>query len=270
MTARDAECHNAQDAALYVLGELQGHQLEAFTRHLRSCEQCAEEVDLLDSAADAVPLLASRHISVEVIEEQQKEPERRAPVLTAAMATTQASVAREQLRAENRRPMLRAILGGAAATQPPAPPGSGGRLRVLRTPMPKPAALGILCLGLIAAVTIALSHEAATIRYVRIKAGWSDGGAALKFQGNRVELLVIGMPQPVTGHAYQVWVLDRSSKRLVPTSAWVSLNGKGEADIKVPGDYHAWEALAVYVEPLSGPHNTKSGAVVVGDLRNQR
>ena len=60
MTGLEDQCARTRDASLYVLGELQGRQLESFARHLRRCEECAEEVELLQQAADAVPLLASR------------------------------------------------------------------------------------------------------------------------------------------------------------------------------------------------------------------
>lgn len=266
MTGRESVCDRTRDAALYVLGELHGSQLEAFTVHARACDTCAEEIEVLQAAADAMPLLAARHIPTEVLE--AREPERRAPALVAAMAQAEASAEREQAHSQSRRPNLKAILGGATATEPPTPT-RPSRLRVLRTPMPKPAALGILLLGIIAAVTIALSHQAASIHYLRVKAGWTDGGAALKLEGNQLELLVEGMPQPATGNGYEVWVLDNGSKELRPTSVWVNLNGAGEAGVKVPGNYHDWEALAVYVEPLTGLHTTKSGAVVVADLRNQ-
>ncbi|HEX3803573.1 MAG TPA: anti-sigma factor [Solirubrobacteraceae bacterium] len=268
MTTWESDCDHTHDAALYVLGELHGLQLEAFARHLRSCDQCTEEVELLQGAADAVPLLAARHIPVESIAEQ--EPVRRAPALVASIAQAQAATERQREHFESRRPSLRTILGGVSAAQPPTPPSSSrGRLRLLRTPMPKPAALGILLLGIIAAITIALSHQAATIHYVTVKAGWTDGGAALQLEGTKLELLVEGMPQPATGNGYQVWVLDKGSKQLRPTSVWLNLNGAGQAGVKVPGNYGNWEALAVYVEPLSGRHTTKSGAVVVADLRNQ-
>jgi hypothetical protein len=271
MTARESRCDRTRDAALYVLGELGGRQLEVFTRHLRACGECADEVELLQSASDAIPLLAARHVP-DLVE----EPDRRAPTL-AAVAQEQAVAALQEPDSRPDRPVLHAIRGGASGGQFGAgarnsQPGqrSGGRVRLLKSPMPKPAVLGILLLAVIGAITVAMSHQAATLRYVRIKAGWSDGGAAVKLQGNKLELLVEGMPQPAMGNGYQVWVLDSGAKRLTPTRSWLHLNGAGEAGVNVPGDYHDWAAVAVYVEPIKGRQTTKSGAVIVGDLRDQR
>ncbi len=138
----------------------------------------------------------------------------------------------------------------------------------MKTPMPKPALIGLVALAVLAIATVALSQRAASTRYVRIQAGWSGGGAALKLQGNDLQLLVEGMPKPASGTGYQVWVVvDRTNRKLTPTHAWVHLNSAGEAGVTVAGDYHNWLAVAVYTEPLHGRDTTSSGAGVVGDMR---
>lgn len=292
MTGTEDHCARAGDASQYVLGELQGRRRESFERHMHSCALCAEEVELLQSAADAVPFLAARQL----VQPEEERLEARVPTLAAVAGARRPEPQASQLdQAGNNRPALRPISGaesGAARPTPtrttptrptsarptPAFPASarlraswlGGGRRLLRNPVPKPALVGLLLLAILAIVTVALSSRASSARYVRIQAGWSKGGAALKLQGNQLEVLVKGMPRAPSGKGYQIWVVEQSSKRLTATSAWLRLNAKGEAGSTVRGDYHDWAAVAVYVEPLHGHHTTAGGAVVVGDLRHLR
>lgn len=276
MTGPEDQCARLGDAALYVLGTLHGHRLESFVRHLRRCEECAEEVELLQHASEAVPLLGSRLVTPA----EEDQPELRAPSLRVAVSNPTRTQRRDRSgdtrrtggQAHDRplhRPALRPIPGGAAGSaRTPAAAGAGRRL--LRTPLPRGGLFAFLALAVLAVVTVALSGQAAGVRYTRIRAGWASGGAALKLQGDHLELLVEGMPLPARGHGYQVWTVDRLSGRRTPTRTWLHLNGRGEAGADVPGDYHDWLAVAVYVEPLHGRDSTRSGAVVVGDLRHQR
>jgi hypothetical protein len=284
MTGSDEQCSRTPDASLYVLGELRGRQQESFARHLRRCEECADEVDLLQQVADAMPLLSSQQVSA-----PEEEPRTQQRVPTLAVAASNARVAasnaraaasnakaaasntravaragRTELRAVAVRPVLRPIVGGGGA----APARSGGRRRLLKTPIPKPALIGLVAVAVLAIATVALSQRAASTRYVRIQAGWPQGGAALKLQGNDLQLLVEGMPKPATGAGYQVWVLDKLDQKFTPTRAWLHLNRAGEAGVAVPGDYHNWLAVMVYTEPLHGRDTTASGASVVGDLHH--
>ena len=65
METSPARCSHTSDAGLYVLGELKGYDLDAFARHLQTCDECADEVELLEEAGDAVPLLAARHVPLD-------------------------------------------------------------------------------------------------------------------------------------------------------------------------------------------------------------
>jgi hypothetical protein len=285
-------CDHKGDAALYVLGELRGYDLDAFARHLQTCDECAEEVELLEVASEAVPLLAARHVP---LDQPEMRPERRTPLLAAAAAAAKAKAeAQEQAERERaeqeggaEKPVLRAIVGGAAsgaeaiaAKVGPASyqPGTRTRRRLLKQPVPKPAVIGLVLIAVIGAATIALSDRSASIRYLRclpqscvVKAGWTTGGgAAIKLEGNQAQLLVDGMPLAAAGTGYQVWVVNAFTKQLTPTKAWLRPNIKGEAGVNVPGDYHTLDAIAVYEEPLKGPQTTHSGAIVVADMRNQK
>lgn len=273
MPVREDQCARAGDASLYVLGELHGRQQESFVRHMRHCEECADEVKLLRQAG-AAPLLGGAHLPPA----EEEDPGRRAPTPRLGVAAANARAARlaaEKAAAEGRRrppmepperPALRTIEGGAGVP----PTGSFSSLkgrRLLKTPMPRSVMISFVALGVLAIATVAMTSRIANVKYYRIHAGWSKGGAALKLVGNQLELLVEDMPRPAKGTGYQVWVRNRGSNRLVPTRAWLHLNPLRQAGANVPGNYHDWAVIAVYVEPLTGDRTTHSGAVAVGDLR---
>ena len=271
MSIQEADCARVGDAPRYVLGELHGAQLDNFARHLRTCETCAEEVRLLQHAAEAVPYLATPYVAPE----EELVAQRRAETPTLAVAAANAREAR--IAAESRaewqpptqtgRPALRTIQGGASTSRRTGSQSSGGgRRRLLKTPVPRSALVSLVALGILAITTVAMSSTAASVRYLRIQAGWSRGGAALKLVNNKLELLVEGMPRPARGTGYEVWVVTRSHQ-VVPTGAWIRLNRLDQAGVNVPGNYHDWNAVAVYVEPVPGRDTIHSGAVVVGDLR---
>jgi anti-sigma factor RsiW len=280
METSPAGCSHTSDAGLYVLGELRGYELDAFARHLQTCDECAAEVDLLEEAGDAVPLLAARPVP---LDQPEQRIERHAPLLAAAAAKAKEEAeqqARAEQEAEGQRPVLRAITGGAAtsaetirAALAPPKPKVPSRRSLRRKPVPKPALIGIVLVAVIGAATIAISDRSASIRYIHrgVKAGWTTGGgAAIKVEGNQAEVLVDGMPQPSPGTVYQVWVVDKTTKKPAPTHAMLHPDVKGEAGANVPGNYHDMAAIAVYVEPKGGPYTTRSGAVVVADMRHQK
>lgn len=300
-------CARVEEASRYVLGDLHGHALDSYARHLLRCEACAEEVELLEHAAGSVALL----VNPQAATVERRGPDRpfaRLPVATGlktepARVVAAREVATEPAAAERggavapadgvsqqaARPPLRPVPGDGAAAASLTRSGSGVSARAsadgrmareragrsagadartrLRSPIPRSGLVSFIALGVLAVATLALSNTAASVRYGRIRAGWENGGAAVKLQGSHLELLVEGMPRPPRGYGYQVWVVDRLTSRPVPTTAWVRLNQLGEAGVDVPGDYHQWDAVAVYMEPLLGHDSTHSGAVVVGDLR---
>ena len=239
-------------------------------RHLRHCEECAEEVNLLQQA-DSMPLLGAAYLPPA----EEEDPGRKAPVPSLSVAAANARAARlaaEKAAAEGKRrppmdpparPVLRTIEGGAGA---PEKRRWWHGLRLLRTPMPRSIMISFLALGVLAVATVALTSRIADVHYYRIQAGWSNRGAAVKLVGNQLELLVEHMPSPAAGSGYQVWVRDRGSKRFKPTPAWIHLNQLGQAGVNVPGDYHDVAVVAVYLEPLVGDRTVQRAAFVVGDL----
>src|ERR1700735_1702340 len=174
MSIPEAQCARAGDASLYVLGELYGRQKESFARHLRRCEECAEEVGLLQHVAGSTPLLGTAYLPPE----EEEDPGRRAPTPTLAVAAANARAAR--LAAARGRltwpppkpvgsdkssggPILRTIPGGGGAAG-----GSGGaggaraltqlpsfrvRRRLLKTPVSKSAMVALMALAVLAIAT---------------------------------------------------------------------------------------------------------------------
>ena len=71
------------DAAAYVLGALEGQELEAFRTHLEQCAVCRDEVDAFGGVVNVLPIAApqqraSRSLRRRVMREVRQEP-RRAP-----------------------------------------------------------------------------------------------------------------------------------------------------------------------------------------------
>jgi len=299
MAATQAQCNRADRAAAYVIGELPARSRVAYERHLKVCTVCSDEVELLMNVADAIPLLSATQQPPDPSDQDQH---RHAPALAAnaqaaAAAAAKAAAAAQPPTPADGKPALQAIRGGppdpfelrqaAHALRVEAAVLRGGSAttasriaaraerrprrparRILRRPVPGQVLLGFLAVAVVGIATVALSHRAASIRYERVEAGWTRGGAAIRVEGNQLELLVEGMPRAPRGKAYQVWVVERPTGKLVPTTALLRPGRDGDAGLIVPGNYHHWYAVGVYVETLHHPENTKAGAVVVADLRH--
>ena len=248
------ECDRRDEATAYVLGELEGVALSEFKLHLRGCAACAEEVELLESAAEAVPLLATR-----------QTPREQEPVSERSNAAFKLQQATDPL------PRLRAIAGGGGEDSDDD--GRGSRYEKPRPKrrrtgrIPTSVTITIAALLVVAMMTYILTRESNSIDYIRAEAGWKGGGAVVKIQGSRAELLVADMPAPPSGGYYEVWLRYKHSSHLTATNAKVGLNIQGEAGVGIPADIQNAIVLAVYEERRHGPRTTNSGAVIVADLR---
>lgn len=292
MGATQAQCKRGDRAGPYVLGELDPRTRLAYERHLRVCGRCRVEVELLLNAADALPLLsATPQTSDQAKPAVEAKPLLQAipggaaappapvqrpiaasapPVAPLRPRTDEAELRRAVQRRRQETAALRSgltpsaahLMGGRGQRRPPL------KVRFLRKPVPGPAVVGFAAVAVVAVLTIALSSRVAGIRYERAQAGWKPGGAAIGTDGNQLELLVEKMARPPLGTGYQVWVLAKAAHAMVPTRAWLEPNRAGDAGVTVPGNYHNWAAIAVYVERLRGPESERSGAVVVADLRH--
>ena len=74
------------DAAAYVLGALEGHELEAFRAHLEQCAVCRDEVDAFGGVVNVLPIAApqqraSRSLRRRVMRDVRQEPRRAASLI---------------------------------------------------------------------------------------------------------------------------------------------------------------------------------------------
>lgn len=281
-----AGCERSEQAGAYVLGEMGSAELDDFARHLAQCEACADEVELLEAAADAVPLLATRPLGAMVPQSGSEVAYGAPPDPTSTDAETAyrpphigsaAPQADPRIPAAETKPLsatrsvrgprLRALTGGIGSGARSLASNNGkGRGRFLQQPVPKHVLAMFGALAVAAIITAILVHRSNSIRYIAAQRGWTDGGALIKVQGSSGELLVEGMPKPPPGSRYQLWVLNKGTTALAPTNAYVHLNRRGEAGVQIPGDINDLVAIAAFEEPLSGPPTKPSGAVIVADL----
>jgi hypothetical protein len=237
----DPDCDDARAATAYVLGELHGPDLHAFRQHLIGCLSCREEVELLENASEAMPLMINR-----IAASAGAAPER-----TASSARRRAFVLGEVVDAEEFATNVTVLrLNDAGASRKPQADVRTARRRWLKQPVPRPAMIGLGALLIVAVITILLNHQASSIHFVRGQAAWSVGGAAVKVDGSRGQLLVEGMPRAPAGKRYEIWLM-RGNDAPAPTRTWFGVNRRGEAGVAVPGDIQNVRAVLVYAEP---PH----------------
>jgi anti-sigma-K factor RskA len=211
-----AELECGRDAAAYVLGALDSDEALAFRLHMAGCEACRDEVDLLESAAAALPMMVPQY-----------------PVPGTLRSNVMHEVRRD------------AMLHQASARSAPARP----RRFALNLPGPAVAALGALLV--MAMVTLYLSSRSAGTQVIRARTAWAPGAAVVELTGGHGELLVKGMPAPPAGKVYEVWV-EHGSRSPSPTDALFDVNSAGEAAVDVPGRLGSQDSVLVTAEPAGG------------------
>jgi len=235
----------AGDAAAYVLGALEAHELEPFRQHLASCAICRDEVAALQVVADMLPSAVSqtsapRGLRKRVLSTVYDEAQLFDAATTTARGDRSAVAAR---RKPVRRPLLRPlnVLGAAAFLAAGLLLGSSGisgigssgsKTRVIQA-------------------TVATSSTALTT-------------AELRLHGGRAELVVAGMAPPPAGQVYEVWLgrgarTDRTNALFVPTT-------NGSADVDVPGNLKGVNTVMVTAEPSGGSAHPTSVPVIRASL----
>lgn len=240
------------DAAAFVLGDLHGQELSDFVTHLATCPVCRDEVELLQQASDAVPLLASQ---------PQKDPEDDPELELRSDPPIRPGTWAEQRVATVTTPRKPTPAARRRAS-PGRDPNGWWQQRV---PRPVIALFGLL--AVIGAAVVALTKQGSDINYVDAQIAWSKGAAVLKMDASRGQLLVERMPQPPAGDAYELWGIRRGVKTEFPLKAWLDVNQRGEDDLNVPGDVRTYLALVVYAEPAGGTRRPTGRPYVVADLR---
>lgn len=238
------QCERTTHAAAYVLGQLGSHDLDDFARHLQTCDACAEEVELLEAAADAVPLLASRPPGREDLTPVSGRS-------NGALRTMHAPMQESEPRQK-----LHLVISDKEAREE----------RLLQRRATKPMMFGFVALVVAAIVTVAITRNSSSITYVAGQAGWKGGGVRVSVQGVHGELLILNMPQPPAGKIYSIWLQKQSGQPLTPSGARFRPNSDGEAGVQIPGNINDYGYLVVFEEPVKGPQKAQSGAVVVVNL----
>ena len=215
------------DAAAYVLGALEGPELEAFRTHLEQCAVCRYEVDAFGGVVNVLPIAApqqraSRSLRRRVMREVRQEPRRAPPSARPARS--------------------RPALGGRAW-----------------------AAAGTACAVVAAAVVVGLNlggGGGATVFPARVS---GIGTAELRLTNGHAELVVHDLTPPGRRRVYEVW-LRRGSAAPVPASVLFGVNSTGDADIGLPTKLHGVTAVLVTSEPLGGTTTPTRKPVIVARL----
>jgi anti-sigma-K factor RskA len=220
------------DAGAYVLGALDGDEAVAFRRHLMTCATCREEVDTLESAVAALPLMA---------------PQIEAPptLKRRVMAEVNADAKR-----------LRAVEGEAGARQATRRGRSRGGWR------PRPAAM--LALAAAIALTVFISFKSPSTQIYQAAVAWHPGNAVLQVNNGKGQLLVTGMPAPPEGKVYEVW-LEKGTGAPIPTAALFEVTSEGKAQVAVPS-LDGVKKVLVTAERDGGSKVPTSNPVLVADL----
>ncbi|HEY3828597.1 MAG TPA: anti-sigma factor [Solirubrobacteraceae bacterium] len=231
------ECELHLDVAAYALGALENIEAESFEAHLSTCQSCREELVQLQSVADAlaagVPLVA--------------EP---AGLHARIMATVHAEAE-----------LLRAAGHDADRVAPVRSPVRRGLI---------PAFASVLALGvglLIGALAIntSSSPESTEVIQAAVAIPGHRVTAELRKVGNRLQLVVEGMPAPPPGHIYEVW-LEHGTEAPEPTDALFSVTKRGAGSVGVPGDLQGVSDVLVTAEPLGGSLKPTRTPVIVAKV----
>ena len=222
------------DAAAYVLGALEDHELDAFRTHMAHCAVCRDECGTFQAVADALPMAAPQ---VPTPRRLRRRVRRNADAdATDAYARPRAT----RIPLRDRYALASApALAAAAATAVIAVAGLGG---------------------------LALSQGGhATTRTVDASVVGSNGSASLTLAAGCAELVVRHLPGPPAGKIYQVW-LKRGDRPPAPTSALFSVTAAGAGSADVPGDLRGVSQVMVTIEPAGGSAVPTSAPVIVAQL----
>jgi anti-sigma factor RsiW len=222
----DLDCGN--DAAAYVLGAMDEAEVAAFRRHLETCAVCQDEVDALEGAVEALPMMVPQFQPPGTLRQR-------------VMADV-----REDLKAHQRKPTLTL------------------RQRLAK-PVPRPALAGFMALAVAGIITVVLGFRPAGTHVVRAQIAWAPGAAVVKISSGHGELLIEGMPEPPAGKVYEVWV-KHDTGAVSPTTALFAPTSAGEAAVDVPGSLSGVSAVMVTAERDGGSTVPHLPPVLVANL----
>jgi anti-sigma-K factor RskA len=243
----DFDAHDSQspaerccgDAAVYLLGLLDEPHSRAFLEHARSCALCSDDLAALAPAVDSLPatvpqVSAPAHAKRRVMAVVRSEAAQRAP-----RSSPRPGVARRGL--VLRRPAL-ALAGAGLLAAGVAIGGLATPFGGKSTPVGGPAA-----------------------RVQSAEVTLPGTSAALHQSAGHTWLTVSKMPEPSSGHVYEVWVKRPGHALPQPTNSLFAPTSSGAATVVVPDSGGADEVL-VTQEPAGGTQVPTGPAVIVARL----
>jgi anti-sigma-K factor RskA len=228
------DCQQLIDAAPYVLGALEQHELQSFREHLDGCAACRLEVAELQSVVDELAASVPQVLAPVSVRERVLETVRSQADVFNAAGQEADRPARVALRLQRRR---FAFAGAGAA----------------------------FAAALAAVVVIFVGGGSSTSEHVI--PGQASGVArgaevALHRRGGHAELLLAHMPQPGSGRIYEVWIVRKGAPK--PTDALFGVSAHGSGAVDVPGNLQGVKQVLVTSEPLGGsPAPTREPVISV-------
>lgn len=239
-------------AGAYLTGALDEAETVAFEQHLARCEVCRGELELLESAMAAVPLMVTQHPGPVMVRDEQ--PATDLPTARAAGRGNSPDRAHS--------PGHAGIPG--TRVRPTMPLFGAGR-RLLVKPVPRPALAGIGALLVAAVATVAISRGPTGVHYLPAQTAWQGAEAAIRVDGDHGALLVKGVPAAPAGDVYEIWI-ERRAAPPVPTSARLALLSGGEAEVAIPGSLPGVSEVFVTAEPAGGSAQPTGDPVILAKL----
>lgn len=237
MSTREHEpdCPQHVDAAPYVLGALEDHELQSFREHLAGCALCRLEVAELQSVVDEIAASAPALLAPPALRERVLETVRsQADVLNAAGHEAD----RPPRRARQLQRRRFAFAGAGAA---------------LAAAVAVVLAIVIVIGGSSTSEQVIPGQGAGVAREAQVSLHRRDG---------RAELLLSHMPQPGAGRIYEVWIVRGKTPR--PTDALFGISSSGTSAVDIPGKLKGVKQVLVTSEPLGGsPAPTREPVIAV-------
>jgi hypothetical protein len=245
--ARDFETHDSPspagrccgDAAVYLLGLLDEQHSRAFLAHARSCALCSDDLAALAPAVDSLPttvpqVSAPAHAKRQVIAVVRSEAAQRA-----TRSSPRPRLTRRRLAL--RRPALAlagaGLLAAGVAVGGLSTPFGGGSAQV----------------------------GGSAVRVASAEVTLPGASAVLHQSAGHTWLTVSNMPEPSSGHVYEVWVERPGHALPQPTNSLFAPTSSGAATVAVPDSGGANEVL-VTQEPAGGTQVPTGPAVIVARL----
>jgi hypothetical protein len=237
------------DAAIYLLGLLDERHTRMFLEHARSCALCSDDLAALAPAVEHLPTTVTQvpapaHAKRQVMAVVRSEAAQQAVHSAVPGHETARSSSRARDAARRRfalRPAL-ALAGTAVLVV-------GVAIGALSTPFgggSSPAGLS-------------------SARVVSADVTLAGTSAALHQSGGHAWLTVADMPEPSSGHVYEVWLKRPGHAEPQPTDSLFAPTSSGTATVAVPDSGSASEVL-VTQEPAGGTQLPTSSPVIVAHL----